>query len=153
MEPRFTAIRSDDPELQQAYAHAAATVSLFQGLVQRAGSHISSAKLRFRDPDLSEELGEDRFLFLWLTSIHYHEAERIFSGAFFEVPSELTKWHQVGQRLGFEADAIFDWMVNDGGRLNGGFTLRVTRARLPEAGRARYDEYTGVTIWEPLPKR
>jgi uncharacterized protein YegJ (DUF2314 family) len=138
--------------MRGAYARAAATVSLFQGFVERAGDYICSAKLRFRDPDLSEELGEDRFLLLWLTSVHYHQAKRIFSGAFFEVPAEFTKWHQVGERLGFEAEDIFDWMINDAGRLYGGFTLRVTRAQLPEGDRESYDEYVGATVWEPLPE-
>jgi uncharacterized protein YegJ (DUF2314 family) len=152
IDPRFIAIRDGDPEMQQAYAQAAETVSLFQEFVERTGDHMCCAKLRFRDPDRSEELGEDRFLFLWLNSVYYHQAERLFSGAFFELPAEFTKWHQVGKRLGFEADDIFDWMVNDDGHLYGGFTLRVVRAHLPEQDRARYDKYTGVTAWEPLPE-
>src|SRR5205085_198016 len=88
----------------------------------QSGDAYCSAKLRFRDPEESERLGEDRFVFLWLTSVHYHEAERLFSGIFFEVPAELQKWHQVGQRLGFEPEDIFDWMINRDGRLQGGFT-------------------------------
>jgi uncharacterized protein YegJ (DUF2314 family) len=152
MEPRFIAIRNDDPEMQQAYSRAGATVALFQQFVERPGEHICCAKLRFRDPDFSAELGEDRFLYLWLTSVQYHGAERLFSGAFFEVPAEFTKWHQVGERLGFEADDIFDWMVNDAGRLHGGFTLRVVRSHLPDHDRAAYDDHTGVTVWEPLPE-
>ena len=151
MEPRFIAIRNDDPEMRLAYAQAATTVSLFQEFVGRPGDHFCSAKLRFRDPDLSQELGEDRFLFLWLCSVNYHRAEGLFSGEFFEVPAAFTKWHQVGQRLGFEAEDIFDWMVNDDGHLHGGFTLRVARARLPESERTDYDKFTGVAVWEALP--
>lgn len=42
----------------------------------------------------------------------------------FEVPPELQNWHQVGQRLGFEGEDIFDWMVlTEDGRLFGGYTL------------------------------
>jgi len=67
---------------------------MFQEFVERPGDHICRAKLRFRDPDLSAELGEDRFLYLWLTSVHYHRAERLFSGAFFEVPAEFAKSHK-----------------------------------------------------------
>lgn len=150
-DPRFTAIRTDDPELRQAYARAAETVPLFREFVERSGEHICSAKLRFRDPDLSEQLGEDRFLFLWLTAVRYHPREGLFSGTFFELPSELLKWHHVGDQLGFRAEDIFDWMVNDAGCLHGGFTLRVHRSRLPEQERARYDQYTGVSVWQPLP--
>ena len=150
-QPLFTAIRTDDPEMKRAYAQAAASIDIFRAHVLRTGEHMCCAKLRFRDSDLSEHLGEDRFVFLWLNEVYYHAEETAFSGAFFELPPELTKWHQVGERLGFEADDIFDWMVNDQGRLNGGFTLRVTRERLPSSERPSYDRYAGITVWEPLP--
>jgi hypothetical protein len=78
---------------------------------------MCSAKLRFRDPDESERLGEDRFLFLWLSAVHYQTAERVFSGTFFEVPHGLQRWHQVGQSLGFDPEEIFDWMVLRQGHL------------------------------------
>ncbi len=67
----------------------------------------------------SERLGEDSFLFLWLTTVHYHAEERLFSGTFFEVPPELQKWHQAAQRLAFEGDDIFDWMVLAKGHVHG----------------------------------
>ena len=109
------------------------------------------AKLRFRDPDLSDRLGEDRFFFLWLSEVVYHPAERIFSGVFFEVPDGFEKYHPVGQRLGFDPEDVFDWMVNEDGHLRGGFTIRVTRARLAdEAEKARYDDYIGVSSYEPI---
>ena len=109
-----------------------------------------SAKLRFRDPDDSERLGEDRFVFLWLSGVHYHVAERVFSGGFFEVPPEFQKWHQVGQRLAFKGEDIFDWMVlTEDRRLFGGFTLRVSRSKLPESQRADYDRHIGVRVYEP----
>jgi uncharacterized protein YegJ (DUF2314 family) len=95
-------------------------------------------------------LGEDRFEFLWLGGVHYHPAERVFSGSFFEVPPELQKWHQVGQRLAFEGEDIFDWMMlTEDGRLSGGFTLRVSRSKLPENQRADYDRHIGVRVYEP----
>ncbi|MER8450866.1 DUF2314 domain-containing protein [Mesorhizobium sp. M1428] len=113
----------------------------------RVCRHLSNT----RDPDESERLGEDHFVFLWLAAVHYHAEERLFSGTFFEVPPELQKWHQVGQRLAFEGDDIFDWMVLDAGHLQGGFTLRVTRDKLPEKDRGSYDRYIGVSVYEPLP--
>jgi uncharacterized protein YegJ (DUF2314 family) len=65
------------------------------------------------------------------------------------VPESFQKWHQVGSRLGFEAEDVFDWMVNEGGHLRGGFTIRVTRSRLSEAEKANYDKYIGVISYEP----
>ncbi len=150
-EPLFRAIPQREAEFQSAYDRAAATISEFIEHIQRGGDTLLSAKLRFRDPDESERLGEDRFLFLWLGGVHYHMAEGVFSGTFFEVPPKLQKWHQIGQRLAFDPEDIFDWMVLDQGHLQGGFTLRVTRTKLPEAERESYDRYVGVSVYEPLP--
>src|SRR6185436_9618280 len=45
---------------------------------------------------------------------------------------------------------IFDWMVlTEDGRLFGGFTLRVSRSKLPESRRADYDRHIGVRVYEP----
>ena len=151
-EPLFVAIKDDDPRMAKAYAQALETIAEFRGHVLRSGDHLCSAKLRFRDPDESERLGEDALLYLWLTSVVYHPEKGIYSGVFFELPPEMTKWHHVGQRLGFKSEDVFDWMVNDHGHLHGGFTLRVVRDSLPESERAHYDQYTGVTKWEPLPR-
>src|SRR3954453_15394505 len=88
-EPLFMAIPQTDSDFQSAYDRAAATLSQFIEHIQRGGDAFYSAKLRFRDPDESERLGEDRFAFLWLTGVQYHPIERVFSGTFFEVPSEV----------------------------------------------------------------
>lgn len=152
-EPLFTAISQKDAEFQSAYDGAAATIAQFIGELQGSEDAFCSAKLRFRDPDESEHLGEDRFLFLWLGGVHYYPVERVFSGVFFEVPSAFQKWHQVGERLSFEAEDIFDWMVLRNGHLHGGFTLRVARRKLPEPERESYDRHIGVSIYEPLPIR
>jgi uncharacterized protein YegJ (DUF2314 family) len=75
----------------------------------------------------------------------------LHSGTFFEVPPELQKWHQVGQKLTFEGEDIFDWMVLTGdGGLFGGFTFRVSRSKLPESERANYDRYIGVRVYQPV---
>lgn len=150
-EPLFRAIPQTDAEFQSAYDQAAATIPEFIAQIESAPDAFRSAKLRFRDPDESERLGEDRFLFLWLTDVFYYPDERNFSGRFFEVPPEFQKWHQVGQALLFDADQIFDWMVLRQGHLQGGFTLRVTRGKLPAAERESYDRYVGVSVYEPLP--
>lgn len=147
-EPLFVAIRERDAAFQRAYARAAATLTKFVDLLQSGSPAIYSAKLRFRDPDKSEQVGENRYLFLWLSDIHFSAAAGMFSGTFFEVPSEMQKWHQVGKRLKFRGEDIFDWMVlTEDGHLTGGYTLRVSRANLPEDERAQFDQYVGVKHW------
>ena len=149
-QPLFKAISANDVSFREAYAKAGQTIPQFIKHIQSGMRGSFSAKLRFRDPEESERLGEDQFLFLWLTSVQYHPDERLFSGEFFEVPPELQKWHQVGQELAFEGEDIFDWMaLSDEGRLFGGYTLRVSRSKLPEDKRADYDRHIGVKAYEP----
>lgn len=146
-EPLFAAISSTDQELKAAYARTSQTMPEFREHVLRQGVHICSAKLQFRDPNESERTGKDVILYLWLTSVSHDSASGTYTGTFFDVPPELHEWHWPGQRLQFEADDVFDWMVNDEGILYGGFTLRVNRSRLPESEREAYDHYIGVKQW------
>ena len=146
-EPLFSNVRNDDNDMRQAYALAAESVDELMAHLARQGSHVAIIKMRFRDPDLSIRLGEDRFVFLWLTVIRHDARKGLFAVQFFEVPPELQKWHKPGDQLVIERDQIFDWFVNDDGLLYGGFTLRVARSRLPEVDRAAFDQYTGVKQW------
>jgi len=150
-EPKFVAIASADAEFRAAYAQAAATLPHFIALLQKQDDAIFSAKLRFRDPDESERLGKDQFAFIWLSWVEYDPDDRVFSGEFFELPAEFRKWHHVGQQLVFEPEDIFDWMVLRDGHLHGGFTLRVSRSRLPANKQKDYDRHVGVSVYEPLP--
>ena len=149
-EPLFRAVRRDDPDLAKAHALAAESIDTFRNHVLRAGEHDCWAKLRFRDPDLSEETGEDQFLFLWLAATRFHSDDGLFSAEVFELPEELSEWHQVGQRLAFESEDIFDWAVNERGTMHGGYTLRVARAALPEENRAEFDRRLGVEEWAAI---
>ncbi|HEY9025110.1 MAG TPA: DUF2314 domain-containing protein [Burkholderiaceae bacterium] len=146
-EPLFRVTREDDPDMQRAHARAADTVDELLAHLEREGRGTSAVKMRFRDPDQSERLGEDRFAFIWLLVVQHERPTRRFAVEFFELPPEFQKWHQVGERLIIEHDQIFDWFVNDDGLMHGGFTLRVARARLPEGDRAAFDRYTGVRQW------
>jgi uncharacterized protein YegJ (DUF2314 family) len=146
-QPLFAAVKSTDPEMREAYAAAAASLDQFVCHLKRPGSHICACKLRFRDPELSERLGEDRFVYLWLAAVEQAAADNAFVGTFIAVPKPLNPFHQAGQRHEFNGTEIFDWFVNDDGSLYGGFTMRVSRSRLPEADRADFDKYTGVKHW------
>lgn len=135
----------------KAYAQASDTINEFINLVKTGPEAVYAAKLRFRDPDLSEKLGEERFLYLWLSNIYFHDEDNLLSGVFFEVPAELTKWHQKGERLGFEANDVFDWMVIENGDAKGAYTMRVARAQLgSEKEKQEYDEYVGISSYEPI---
>lgn len=150
-EPKFRAVKSNDSEVIKAHVMAANSMPKFIELVKARRDGAYMAKLRFRDPELSEEMGEDQILYLWLSDVYYHQDENLLSGVFFEVPESLRKWHQVGDRLGFEAEDVFDWMVNTGGHVQGAYTIRVTRDSLTtEQEKEEYDRYIGISSYEPL---
>jgi uncharacterized protein YegJ (DUF2314 family) len=150
-EPLFTSQKRNDVEMREAHSRAANSIANFVELVKARSESDFMAKLRFRDPKLSEELGEDQFIYLWLMDVYYHSDEEILSGVFFEVPESLKEWHKIGDRLGFETDDVFDWMVNTNGYVQGAYTIRVTRERLSsEKEKKDYDDYIGVTSYEPL---
>ena len=146
MEPIFRAIHKDDPEIEKAHYRCADTIGQFVEMVRSGDSATYMAKLRFRDPDLSEKEGKDHLFYLWLSDVLFHPDEGLLSGIFFEVPEGFEKWHQVGKRLGFEPEDVFDWMVIDSNeQMKGGFTIRVTRSRLAsDEEKKKYDEYIGV---------
>ena len=150
-EPVFVAVPGNEQDFRDAYAKASETMDEFKKHVLTPGTHICSAKLRFRDPNLSDELGADQFAFIWLTATYFHEEENLYSAEFFEVPKEFQEWHQVGQRLAFEAEDVFDWMVNYDGLVHGGFTLRAVKSYISEADRESHDEFLGVKEWAPVP--
>ncbi len=59
-----------------------------------------------------------------LSDVLFHPNEGLLSGVFFEVHAGFEKWYQVGKRLGFEPEDIFDWMIIDSKeQMRGGFTL------------------------------
>ncbi|MBA2116338.1 DUF2314 domain-containing protein [Bremerella alba] len=67
-----------------------------------------------------------------------------FIAMFFEVPQNFTKYTE-GTYVRIAAEDVLDWMVNNEGKLYGGFSLRYQRKRKPESERASFDEYIGVT--------
>ncbi|MET1076919.1 MAG: DUF2314 domain-containing protein [Pseudomonas sp.] len=152
MGPIFSTIEKNDQEIEQAHRQCAETIFDFVRLVEdERESSIYMAKLRFRDPDRSQQEGQDSFFYLWLSEVRYHPQEKLLSGVFFEVPEGFEKWHPVGSRLGFDPEDVFDWMVIDNGHAQGGFTVRLTRARLgSDSERAEYDNYIGIQSYEPI---
>ena len=150
-EPKFNDIEPNDVEMSRAYALASRSISTFLEKVKEGGAPKYMAKLSFRDPDYFERMGVDKTIYLWLDDVVYHAEEKIFSGVFFELPASLEKWHQVGERLGFEAEDVFDWMINDDGVVDGGFTIRVRRSRLQtEVEKLKYDEYVGIAKYNSI---
>jgi uncharacterized protein YegJ (DUF2314 family) len=149
-EPIVMAISMNDEAMKMAYRTASDTMDDFIRHLAIGDSRLCSFKLCFRDPELSERLGEDRLLYWWLDLATYHPEDGHFSGVFSELPDCLLPYHQVGQRLHAEREDVFDWRVNCDGRLYGGFTIRVARQKIPADDLADYDSYIGVTSFEEV---
>jgi len=148
-EPLFNDFKRTDLEMNNAFALASATINDFEKLVIKGGDASFMAKLRFIDPRYAESQQGVEVFYIWLSDVVFHSKENMFSGVFFELPNELKEWHHVGQRLGFDKDDVFDWMVNENGHVKGAFTLRVTRSRLKtDAEKKEFDEYTGMSSYE-----
>lgn len=131
--------------MKAAYRKASDTLPDFISHFAVGDGRWCSAKLCFKDPEWSDETGTDQLLYCWLDFATYDVEERMFTAEFSELPECLKPYHHIGQRLSFEGEDIFDWRVNLGGRLFGGFTIRVARERLPEAELAEHDSYIGVS--------
>jgi len=79
---------------------------------------------------------------MWLLVIE--QIDNGFKGELFEVPADF-KSHKVGDRLVVPEEDVLDWMINDNGKMHGGFSLRYQRELLSDAERLAFDEHVGVT--------
>ena len=142
--PRFNQVQSSEAEYQQTIADARASLDRFRELIAECKKTGAMPMVKTRLVD-----GENS-AFMWLCNAK--AKGNGFAGTLFEVPSGFTN-HKVGDVIAVPADTVLDWMVNENGLLYGGFSIRLFRQRKPEAERAEYDNYIGVTAYAPLPRR
>lgn len=88
----------------------------------------------------------EEYSFMWLRNAR--EIEGGFAGELFELPPTLNNY-RVGEWVEVPNDSVLDWLVNDNGVLYGGYSVRFFRNRRPEAERAEYDDFIGVTQYAP----
>lgn len=55
-----------------------------------------------------------------------------------------------GQTYVLTDDKVEDWMINDDGRLFGGFSIRLQRSLLPEEERDEFDKYIGINNYSEI---
>lgn len=134
-EPLFMALDDDAPEVRATVAAARASLGLLREFCElpNALDLNPCVKLLVADGDAAANL--------WLRVVGLDGAD--FVGQFFELPPEFVSYTTDDLVPVAEAD-VLDWMVNDGGDLHGGYSLRLQRATLPPEERAGYDEYVGV---------
>jgi uncharacterized protein YegJ (DUF2314 family) len=66
-----------------------------------------------------------------------------FTAELFEVPDSLPNF-QIGDRLAVTLEELMDWMVNENGRLTGGFSLRYNRDRMSDTEKLDFDQHIGA---------
>ena len=134
-DPLFGTVDGADPEYQASIRYARESLCVFRQHCLRMNRSGAMAFLK------KEVVQGDRSTHLWFSDIR--PAGSDFEATVFEVPSCSTLL-RLGQRVTIRAGEVLDWMVNDGGRLHGGFSLRCQRRRLPPERRAWFDHHIGV---------
>ena len=133
--PRFDHVRSNDPAYQKTIEDAHRFLSHFRDRLPADGTPHPNALVKIRLVD------GDNHAFMWLNNTAIDGDN--FTAELFEVPDSLPNY-KVGTRLAVTLDQMLDWMVNENGRLTGGFSLRYNRDRMTDAEKHDFDEYIGV---------
>jgi uncharacterized protein YegJ (DUF2314 family) len=135
-EPLFMAIRDRDPEFRQTVVDAQASLPAFRRLLLIAdgAGWYPCVKTRLTAGDESA--------FVWLLVVR--DTSTGFVASVFEIPPEF-EGVRVGDELTVADAAVMDWMVNQSGTLQGGFSLRYQRSKLPPDRRASFDSHVGVS--------
>lgn len=134
--PRFYQVQSSDPAYQQTIVDAQRSIEQFVAMLPTDGTARSDALIKTTLVD-----GAHR-AFMWLNNTAT-EGDH-FTAELFEVPDTLPSY-KVGDRYVVTREELMDWMVNENGRLIGGFSLRYNRAQLSEAEKLDFDRHIGVT--------
>jgi uncharacterized protein YegJ (DUF2314 family) len=130
--PMFRQLDSHDPAYQRTIMQAQESLDHFRAMLPADERGLLKSKI----------VQGDESAFMWLS--HARVAGDGFKAMFFEVPEGFTNY-QPGDEMEVAAADVLDWMINDDGVLQGGFSIRYQRERMPEDERPAYDEYIGVT--------
>ncbi|SHH20171.1 DUF2314 domain-containing protein [Massilia sp. CF038] len=131
---RVAYVSREDDDYQATIVAARGSLGSFrQMLADTSTTKYPSVKVLLEEPD--------HRAYIWL-SVVAHDNDG-FVGEIFELPREF-KTYSLAARVNVRNDEIQDWMINDEGRLHGGFSLRYARARMSDIEKAAFDEHVGV---------
>jgi len=133
---RTNSMLGSNPEYQQTIRDAHASLDQFRSMLPADGTPRGNAMVK------TEIRQGNNKAFMWLSNARIWKGG--FIGQFFEIPQAFTSFH-VGDQMEITEESLLDWMVNDNGLLHGGYSIRYYRSTIPEAKRAEYDNYIGVT--------
>ena len=130
-DPNIRTFDADDAEMNAAFGRARSTVPvLLDRLAHPSPTQtLISAKVRLEESGVVEHI--------WLDSLSFDG--RNLHGTLNDAPRDLRRSH-LGDRIEVRPDEISDWMVVDGDRLCGGWTIRVARDKATPEERRAWDE-------------
>lgn len=127
-------VRGSDPAYLATIQAARDSISEFRDLIPRFDPWSVMVKTELNDGN--------GHAFVWLCNVQ--STETGFSAELFEVPDAIAAF-QVGQSFDIPVSSLLDWMINDNGKLHGGFSLRYHRATLSPTEQVDFDNHIGVT--------
>ncbi|WP_371311664.1 DUF2314 domain-containing protein, partial [Flavobacterium circumlabens] len=72
---------------------------------------------------------------MWLTDVQYKNGK--YSGILDNEPEYITEY-KIGEKIEVDNSKISDWMYIENGKLFGGYTMKLLRARMTEAEREQF---------------
>ena len=130
---------ADDPDMNVAIQRAQETLPLFIAAFRspKPTQTDFSIKVKFPYGD------DDSIEHMWVSELTL-SSDR-FEGVLGNEPVYVKDVH-LGDRLTVEMKDISDWMIIDGDRMLGGFTLHVLRNNMTESEREVFDSEFGFAI-------
>ncbi len=129
-DPAITSVPGDDREMNAIIAEARRTIGEFKSLLaaKAATQTYASIKVRF------EEAGKVEHI--WLDDVR--ATQDSFEGVIGNTPVDIHRL-KLGETVKVRLEDVSDWMVVDDGKLIGGRSIRLFRARMKPDERAAFD--------------
>ncbi len=139
-EPSMVYIPNEDERMNWAIEKANLTLWYFEESLKNPQQYQNyfSIKVCIMDGEIGEHI--------WLIEPHFDEEGNLF-GTVGNEPVDV-KTVKLDQKVGVDRDFISDWMIIEGGRLVGGYTLRAIRDGIPDNQKEEFDKSVGMYIDE-----
>jgi uncharacterized protein YegJ (DUF2314 family) len=136
-QPDYIQVPDKDPEMDKAIQTARDTVDTFiAALRSRTAAQTNfTVKKPFKDGEQVEHI--------WLSDASFDGTQ--FSGRVDNEPMDV-KNVKMGQTASAARNEISDWFYVDGGKLVGGYTIRVLHARMSPEERKDFNAHAGFKI-------
>jgi uncharacterized protein YegJ (DUF2314 family) len=132
-------VSASDPKMNAAIDQAQETLPLFIEALSSPGTTQSGFAIKVRFPYDDDYSAEH----MWVTDLTYDGS--MFHGTLDNEPLYVSGL-EIGDRLDILPDDVSDWLIFDGNRLLGGFTIIAVRARMTPEEQEQFDADFGFVI-------